>query len=408
MATESGRPGSVVEEGDVSTDGITAQTATAPDADVAEMSGEARPLIADAAAPEQAAEEPRAAVPVPEPLVPPPSADALLRRRLQDEPWGVKFFQMVRLLERLHPERKPVGLFVAPADEVVRFSANTSLSFPASEIQQYVEPGNKPGRLQVNFMGLSTLNGPLPHPYVELILTRAREKDFAVGEFFDLFNHRILSLFYRGWKKYRFFIAYEQSRGEDDPLTRCVYDLLGLGTAGMRHRMAIADEAAVYYAGILAQKRRSAQGLKQILQDYFSVPVALEQFTGTWNRLAPRDQTHMNDGTSAPERLGVGTILGDEVWDQQGTVTIRLGPLRLREYLDFLPGAPAHTQLSAWLKLYSRQELDFQVRLVLARDEVPEVRLSADEGEMARLGFGSWLKVKPFQNDADETMYRMQ
>lgn len=337
----------------------------------------------------------------------PPVGDDALREHLRNDPWGVKFFQMVRLLERLYPERKPVGLFVSPAEEVVRFSAHTSLSFPASEIQSYSEPGNGPGRLQVNFMGLSTANGPLPHPYVELLLDRVRKKDPAMGEFFDLFNHRIVSLFYRGWKKYRFFIAYEQTGGEDDPMARIVYHLLGLGTPGLRRRMEIADEAAIYYAGILSQKRRTAQGLKQILADYFAVQVEVEQFTGTWNRLAVTDQTQLNDGETASECLGVGAIVGDEVWDQQGTVTVRLGPMPLAKYLDFLPGAPAHIQLAAWLRFYSRQQLDFVVRLVLAREEVPEMKLTSDEGEMARLGFASWLKLKSFERDPDEATYRM-
>ena len=58
-----------------------------------------------------------------------------------------------------------------------------------------------------------------------------------MGEFFDIFNHRIISLFYRGWKKYRFYIAYEQSQGDDDLVTSSLYDLLGMGTAGLRGRM---------------------------------------------------------------------------------------------------------------------------------------------------------------------------
>lgn len=354
------------------------------------------------------------AAPVPAELVaalpPAPAqymADDLLRQSLRDDPWGVRFFQMVRLLERLYPERRPVGLFVSPADEVVRFSANTSLSFPASEIQQYTEGGTGQSRLQVNFMGLSTMNGPLPHPYIELMLDRVRGKDLAMGEFFDIFNHRLISLFYRGWKKYRFFIAYELTRGEDDPMTRSVLDLLGLGTPGLRRRMEVPDEAAIYYAGILGQKRRSAQGLKQILEDYFSVPVAIEQFTGTWNRLDIRNQTMLNDEETDAECLGVGTIVGDEVWDKQGTVTVRLGPMPLAQYREFLPGAAAHRQLAAWLRFYSRQELDFIVQLVLARDEVPEMKLTSDESEMGRLGFASWLKLKPFERNPDEATYRM-
>ena len=338
----------------------------------------------------------------------PPLAGEALHELLRRDPCSIKFFQMVRLLERLHPERKPVGIFVSPADEVVRFAAHTSFSFPASEIQTYTESARGPDRLTVNFMGLSTMNGPLPHPYIELLLERVRSKDPAMGEFFDIFNHRIISLFYRGWKKYRFFLAYEQSHGSDDLVTTCIYDLLGLGTPGLGRRMAVPDEAAIFYSGILSQSRRSAQGLKQILADYFAVPVEIDQFTGSWNRLSIKDQTMLGDGVSPSECLGVATVIGDEVWDQQGTVTIRLGPMSLRRYKEFLPGASAHAQLADWVRFYSRQELDFVIRLILAREEVPGVNLSANEEDMARLGFASWLKLKPFPRDPEEAIYRLQ
>ncbi|MGI4853959.1 MAG: type VI secretion system baseplate subunit TssG [Janthinobacterium lividum] len=334
-------------------------------------------------------------------------ANLALSRMLASNPWPVRFFQMVRLLERLHPERRPVGLFVAPADEVARFSVHTSLAFPASEIQSYTEVGDGPDRLTVNFMGLSTMNGPLPHPYAEMLLERVRAKDHAMGEFFDIFNHRIISLFYRGWKKYRFYIAYEQSRGSDDLVTQSLYDLLGLGTGGLQHRMEIEDEATIYYAGLLAQTRRTAQGLKQILSDYFDVPIAVAQFTGTWNRLPKRDQTFLNFGMSDSERLGFAAIVGDEVWDQQGTLTVRIGPMKLARYMDFLPGASAYHQLAAWLRFYSRKEFDFLVQLVLLREDVPAVSLTSEQSGMARLGFASWLKNKPFGRDPDEATYRL-
>jgi hypothetical protein len=41
----------------------------------------------------------------------------------------------------------------------------------------------------------------------------------------------------------------------------------------------------------------------------------------------------------------------------------------------------------------------------LARDDVPEIRLTANTEEMARLGFASWLKLKPFPRDPEEAMY---
>ena len=335
------------------------------------------------------------------------TANLALARMLRDTPWPVRFFQMVRLLERLHPERRPVGIFVAPAEEVVRFSAHTSLSFPASEIQTFTEEEGRPDRLSVNFMGLSTMNGPLPAPYTEMLLERTRAKDYATGEFFDIFNHRILSLFYRGWKKYRFYIAYEQSRGQDDLVTRLLYDLLGLGTEGLRGSMPVADEAAIFYVGLLSQNLRTAQGLQQVLADYFQVKASVEQFTGSWNRLPVRDHTFLNDGVSDAERLGFATVVGDEVWDQQGTVTVRLGPMPLARYLQFLPGGEAHQQMATWLRFYGRGEFDFVIKLVLQRNEVPPVPLTSNEGEMARLGFASWIKNKPFARDPDDATYRL-
>ncbi|MBE7181537.1 MAG: type VI secretion system baseplate subunit TssG [Terriglobus roseus] len=326
---------------------------------------------------------------------------------LRDQPWPVRFFQMVRLLERLHPERRPVGIFVAPADEVARFAAHTSFSFPASEIQSYTEGDNSPDRLSVNFMGLSTMNGPLPAPYTEMLLERVRAKDHAMGEFFDIFNHRILSLFYRGWKKYRFYIAYEQSRGDDDLVTRLMYDLLGLGTEGLRDRSVIADEAKIFYGGLLNQSTRTAQGLQQILSDYFQVSVEVQQFTGSWNRLPSSDHTLLNYGSSDSERLGYATVIGDEVWDQQGTLSVRLGPMRLARYLEFLPGGQASEQLADWLRFYGRREFDFVIQLVLDRNDVPPIQLSSDVEEMPRLGFASWLKNKPFVRDPDEATYRL-
>ena len=57
-----------------------------------------------------------------------------LREALASEPFRFRFFQAVRLLQRLTPERNPVGKFVHPSTEVVRFSARQTLTFPASEV----------------------------------------------------------------------------------------------------------------------------------------------------------------------------------------------------------------------------------------------------------------------------------
>jgi type VI secretion system protein ImpH len=330
---------------------------------------------------------------------------AALRALFEQEPYSVHFFQAVRLLGRLYPDRNPVGLFVSPASEVVRFSAVPSLSFPASEIQDFAISSDGQPALSVNFMGLSAAVGVLPSVYTEFLLERSREKDRGPADFFDIFNHRLISLFYRGWQKHHFYIAFERTGAGDDLITERLMDLIGLGMDSLTHRMDIEDGACLYYSGLLSQRRPTAQGLKQLLEDYFDVPISVDQFTGMWRRLPLENRTFLTGSETFSERLGLGTILGDEAWDQHGTVTIRVGPMSFARYREFLPGAPASIALRDWLRLYTNREFDFVIRLVLRRDEVPGMLLGADQLEAPCLGLVSWIHNRSFDHDPDEATY---
>ena len=132
----------------------------------------------------------------------------VLERRLWAEPFCFEFFQAVRLLERFSDGRAVVGRFSNPGEEVVRFASHASLPFPASEIQALERREGKPPLMTVNFMGLTGPQGVLPLYYTELIVQRIRNRDTAMRDFFDLlFNHRMISLFYQAWEKYRFMVA---------------------------------------------------------------------------------------------------------------------------------------------------------------------------------------------------------
>ena len=88
------------------------------------------------------------------------------------EPCAFDVFQMVRLFERLQPGRAPIGRWAPPHSEVVRFSANASLAFPASQIQALDWAEGRTPRLTVNFMGLIGPLGVLPHYYTQLVEER--------------------------------------------------------------------------------------------------------------------------------------------------------------------------------------------------------------------------------------------
>ena len=329
---------------------------------------------------------------------------AAVEKLLRRIPQEFEFFQAVRLFERILPSRAPVGRFVSPAKEVVRFAAHASMPFPASQIQivEWPEAADAAPQVVINFMGLAGPSGLLPLYYTEMIVDRLRHKDRALRDFLDLFNHRMISLFYQAWEKYRFTIAYE--RGERDRFSHHLMDLIGLGSRRLENRLILRDDSLLFYSGLLSMRARSAAALQRILWDYFDVPVEVEQFVGAWHRLEESNLCRFL-GETGSEQLGGGAIVGDEIWNQQAGVRIKLGPLTLPQYLDFLPSGTAYQPLRTLAKFAARAEIDFELQLILRKEDVPPCELGAGEAAGPRLGWTSWAKTQALRADADDTIF---
>lgn len=323
-----------------------------------------------------------------------------LKAEVTENPTSFEFFQAVRVLERLAPGRGPVGLFLDPSEEVVRFTVNPDTRFPASEIQSLGLDDGHPARMVVNFMGLTGPEGVLPYCYSLLVSERIRERDTGPRDFLDLFHHRIISLFYRAWEKYRFAVAYE--RDQQDLMTQHLKDLVGLGEPGLQDRMAIKDDALLYYAGLLGPQQRSAAALQQVIEDYFGVNAEVDQFVGGWFPLSAGTECTLGDEGDPSEQLGAGAVAGEEVWDPQARVRLRLGPLTRRQYDEFLPFGTAYEPLRTLTRFFCGEQFDFEVQLVLTRDEVPPSILGADDPG-SPLGWCSWIRSQPFSRNADDT-----
>lgn len=321
-----------------------------------------------------------------------------LKQLIFDEPYRFEFFQSVRLLERIFPERKPVGGAALPSEEVVRFRSHVALDFPASELRDLTErtdmnTGRTTLEMVMCVMGLVGVSGVLPTHYTELTLERIRQRDTTLWAFLDIFTHRAASLFFRAWAKYRFPVGYE--RGEDD-FTGYLFDVVGLGTKGIRGRMALEDESLLPYAGLIAQKPHSVSAVANAISDYFGVEANIDQFFGQWLDLEEADKTKLGTQNCA---LGVNTIAGSRVWDQQSKFRVKLGPLDFKMYTAFLPNGSAHKPLKSLVDFMAGLELDHDVQLVLARQQVPSNILTTRAMRKPMLGWTTFLKTKPFRAD---------
>jgi type VI secretion system protein ImpH len=332
---------------------------------------------------------------------PPPKRDEH-RQPPWTDPNAFEFFQAVRLLTRLRRNRTPVGVWGDPSSEVVRFAVNPSVAFPASEIQSLVDPGEGPVRMLVNFFGLTGPVGVLPLNYTALLMERLRARDRALVDFFDIFHHRIISLMYRAWEKSRVEVAHERERL--DRLSGHLKDLIGIGTSRLQDRLPFPDEALLFYTGLLALSSRPAAALEQLLEDYFDVPVKVEQFAGAWYPLDLDSQCQLGEPVGPSEQLGLGAVAGDEVWDQQARVRLRIGPLTREQYEQFLPTGGAYRPLRVLTRLYSGDQFDFEIQLVLVRDDVPGVSLGLGDDASPPLGWCTWLRTAPLSRDPDDTI----
>lgn len=320
-----------------------------------------------------------------------------------------RFFQAVRLLAL---DQKGQGSGNAGVPRNLRFRTPATLNFPASEIDRLdtrktEEQDSEPLQMQVNFMGLTGPSGALPTHYTELLIARRQfHRDDTAHAFFDLFSHRAISLFYSSWRKYQFYVPFEQ--GEREGFTRNLLDLSGFGLARMQERLkaeapGVSPLFFAYFAGLVAQKPLSAAAISAFVSGYFNVPVVLEQFVGQWIAVPENEQSRL--GQQA-HQLGVSAFAGQRSWDQQTKIRLRIGPLDHQRFSEFLPGADAAAALEQLIKLCVGNDLACETQLVLRKEDVPAPVLKQGQTGL-RLGHNIWLATHPVQQDADQMAYML-
>lgn len=334
-------------------------------------------------------------------------------------PYRFEFFQAVRLLEQTYAN---AGVRTGVVGELVRFRNSLLLSFPASEIEslqtypQEVEQATSglvhfrhtTYELTPTFIGLTGPVGTLPRTYTEKLIEREVVfRDRAARSFLDIFSSRMVAFFYQAWKKYRLHFLYEQDR--KNLFTPLMLSLVGCDHARLRTDLQLGkrdiyDESIAHYAGVARHRPVSAANVQQIIEDYFDVDVCIEQFVGRWFSI-PADQRTTLSGAYA--ELGVTTFCGERTWQRQTKLRIMLGPMARATFMSFLPYGDAARSLARILALTLGQSFEFEVRLVLKKEEVFTASLG-NEAQPARLGWDTFLQSQPASNDSVDAMYEVE
>jgi type VI secretion system protein ImpH len=331
--------------------------------------------------------------------------------RLAARPSAYGFYQAMRLLEAQYPDRPRLGHSVRPSQDRLRLAQEPSTIFAPSTLAAF-EPEQqgtgidgkgaletRPARLLVHFFGLFGPDGPLPLHLTDYARDRRRNaRDPSFQRFADIFHHRAMSLFYRAWADVRPTVSFD--RPEQDRFVVYVGALIGLGMESLRERDAMPDLTKLHFAGRLANQTRHAEGLGAILSAFFTMPVRIECFIGTWLTMPAGDRTALGANPMTGE-LGRSVLIGSRVWSRQHKFRVVFGPLDLPDYLRLLPGGQSFHRLIPIVRNYVGDTLMWDVNMVLKQAEVPPTRLGRqDQPGQGRLGWTTWLMPRHKQSDA--------
>jgi type VI secretion system protein ImpH len=329
-----------------------------------------------------------------------------LRTWLDETGTRLRFFQAVRMLQQAHPDRAAVGTGDDPRREAIRMRGLVSLSFPPSEVTD-LEAGDRdePARLTAAFMGLANPHsfGSLPVVYTERLLAAKRQGDSSLADFLAIFDHRLLSLFYRAWEACRYPVAYERSGpGKAGSFENAMLCLIGLAPGAQRRRLPVSDLSLIARADVFAGGGATPRSLAGLLAEQFEVPVTVQSFVPGWFVLETAERSRLGREACT---LARDLVLGARVQLAQSRFRVRLGPLPARLFQELLPGQPGADALATLIRLAAGSEHDFDYQLVLNRDEVPRLGLQRRPGpEAARLGWNTWLHTRPMPHDPDDVI----
>lgn len=264
------------------------------------------------------------------------------------------WFAALLLCESSYLDKKRIGDIAKPNEEYIRLGQKPTLIFPAQAIYGLNRQTNPPWLMQY-FFGVFGSNGALPLHLTEYAIEQERyNKDIVFTRFVNIFHHRSLSLFYRGWrlaqptadffpddnlsfaKKIESLVGVAELKkvyfGADDVDKKYVKSLkvLSNGEENFEQRLSVFYKSYVFR---LAKASKNVESLKLLLENFIHAPVEIK--TNHIEYLSKQNNYCSLLGKNE-STLGNGMQLGSKVLSAQSSIIIVVGPIDLDDYNKLL------------------------------------------------------------------------
>jgi type VI secretion system protein ImpH len=276
------------------------------------------------------------------------SPHSRLSPRLEAELNRINFYRFCQLLEKKNPGKPLMGSTSHPSDDAVRFAPHAGMGFPVSELKavEYEDDDSTPPVIRTTFMGMYGVDSPLPTAYLDDI-TQRREGHEALQGFLDIFSHRILTQFYRIWRKYSYPATFEP--GGTDSISQSLLGLVGLGIPGTAEHIATPVSRFLSLLGVLQHPGKTQEGMQALVT--LLAP-------GTRVRVSP----YCLRAIEVSKPLGFfgdddfvldgNTPLGDEAMDANSQLLVALSTDDKREAQGWKPDGLLYQDFLVMLRVY--------------------------------------------------------
>lgn len=302
------------------------------------------------------------------------------------------FYRFCQLAERLAGTRLGEGR--SPEPDPIRLLPYAGMGFPSGELhatETNEEHPERPPVVRVNFMGLYGVESPLPTSLTDDI-TRGREGHEAMMAFLDIFNHRILTQYYRIWRKYHYPSAFEP--GGTDEVSQSLMALVGV----TRSENPPASRLLALLPTLL-HPTHTADGLAAVIEALAErTRVEVKPHYPVMMPVDEQAQLSMENHRTLGEHL----ILGDEIRDVNYCVAVELYTDDPDEARGWMPDGQLRKDVMALLKVYLGCDYDVRLWVTIPTRLLPRPRLG-DSGLFAGYNVMLGLDEGPPAEDLPQT-----
>lgn len=314
-----------------------------------------------------------------------------LEARLTTAARRYDFYQLVEFLQQHYQDADNT----ADLEEVVQLRSTASIGFPASDVVSLERLADARWKLTTTFMGLHGSPSPLPGYYLDNLAWEEAQQEERLTDFLNLFNHRLLSLLHKIWRKYRYYICFKDD-GQDE-FSRRMFALVGLEAPALRNQLRINHSRMLAYAGLLASPARSPDVICSLVAHCFDLEdVTLDSWQLRFVTIEPEQQTQIGrirrrNGQRAQGRsvLGENFTLGARVRDYSGKFRLNINGLSRQHFMDFLPNGENYGPLTTFVSFILRDQFAWDLRLGIATQQVDGMTLGKVEN--SQLGWTSFI-----------------